>query len=199
MTEQEWQKQDPLQLFSAWLKEAKECTAIREPTAMAVATNCPSLGLSNRIVLLKSFSAEGFVFFTNYDSSKGKSLDEQPEAAAVFYWDALAKQVRLVGSVSKTTRAESEKYWNSRARESQLSQYISKQSDPVADRATLEKLVKDADQKFRDQSVPCPENWGGYVLKPQQIEFWQARPGRLHDRFVFTVANRDWTSRRLYP
>lgn len=199
------QNQDPLQLFELWLDEAKSCTSIREPTAMALATHSAAHGIANRIVLLKDFSLSGFTFYTNYDSAKGRDLIENASAAAVFFWDPLGKQVRIRGPVAKTTRQVSEHYWSTRPRESQLSQCVSRQSQPVADRKTLESLVEEAEKKFGAKSIPCPQNWGGFNLIPTELEFWQTRPGRLHDRFLFQrpaaahPTNVHWGVQRLYP
>lgn len=202
MKEEAWKKQNPFVLFDSWLKEAKAHAGIREATAMSVATMSKERGLSNRIVLLKRISENGLVFFTNYLSHKGHDLDENPYAAALFYWDPLERQVRINGIIKKTSRTESEKYWASRPRDSQLSQYVSKQSEPVESRERLEKLVQTADEKFQTKPIPCPEHWGGYILEPLEFEFWQARPGRLHDRLCFRrtkAADSIWTAQRLYP
>ncbi len=131
MRDDQWKAQNPVTLFSQWLIEAETDESVREPTAMALATYSKAKGVSNRIVLLKGFSEKGFIFYTNYQSHKGLDLSETPRAAALFYWDPLAKQVRISGAVKQVNREESEKYWGSRARESQLSQYISKQSQIV--------------------------------------------------------------------
>lgn len=189
----------PLHIFDLWMTEAKTNGLIREPTAMCVATGNAAGELHVRTVLCKHWSNDGFVFFTNYQSQKGRDLAERPNAAAVFYWDPLARQIKLSGEVQKTTRAESEQYWASRPRESQLSQYISHQSQPVASREAMEEAWKQADIKFKDREIPCPENWGGFVLRPQVIEFWVGQPGRLHDRYEYRKSETHWTFRRLYP
>ena len=181
------------------MEAAKSNPAIKEPTAMSVATASSLANLHLRVVLCKSWSRDGFVFFTNYQSRKGRDLLQNQNAAALFYWDPLFRQVKISGSVQKTSRAESEAYWNSRPRESQLSQYISQQSTPVNGRETLESAWRQAEQKFHLQPIPCPEHWGGYTLSPREIEFWIGRPNRLHDRFIFEKSRENWTFRRLSP
>lgn len=199
MRDEDWKKQDPLELFAAWFKDAKATPSIREPSAMALATVSRAGLVDNRIVLLKDFSDEGFVFYTNYNSPKGRALDETHKAAATFYWDPVARQCRLRGAISRVPRPLSEAYWNSRARDSQLSQYISHQSEPVTSREELEALVHKADEKFKASPIPCPPHWGGYSLTPVEVEFWEGRPGRLHDRFLFRKSSQGWACTRLCP
>jgi pyridoxamine 5'-phosphate oxidase len=190
---------NPMTLFDEWMLEAKSNKGIREATAMALATLSAGGDLSNRVVLCKSWSEDGFVFYTNYTSRKGTDLAANPKAAAVFYWDALFRQVKITGTVTKTSREESEAYWNSRPRDSQLSQYVSRQSEEIGSREELESAWNEADKKFRSTEIPCPIHWGGYVLQFSSIEFWIGRPGRLHDRFTFEKAGPNWTFRRLCP
>jgi len=202
MKAEAWKNQNPFALFDTWLKEAKAHPSIRDATAMSVATYSNGHDIRNRILLLKEFSERGFVFYSNYLSPKGHELNDHPVAALLFYWDPMERQVRIHGPVKKTSREQSEKYWASRPRESQLSQFISKQSEPVESRETLEKLVLEADEKFKTKPIPCPEHWGGYLLEPLEFEFWQGRPGRLHDRMVFhrtKASSEDWSTKRLYP
>ncbi len=181
------------------MDEAKANPAIREPTAMSVATASALDGLHLRVVLCKSWAADGFVFYTNYLSRKGLDLKQNPNAAAVFYWDPLFRQVKISGPVHKTSRLDSEAYWSSRPRESQLSQYISRQSQTVASRDELESAWQKAELEWRDKAILCPEHWGGYTLTPNEIEFWTGRPNRLHDRFIFEKTGKSWTYRRLAP
>jgi pyridoxamine 5'-phosphate oxidase len=188
----------PLEIFKSWMAEAKQNSQIREATAMSLAT-ASSSHLNARIVLCKDWSAEGFTFFTNYQSRKGLDLQHNPQAAAVFYWDPLFRQICISGTVAQTSRDISENYWNSRARESQLSQYISQQSKSVDSRASLEAAWTRAEAEFKGRPIPCPLHWGGYQLTPQRIEFWVGQAGRLHDRYEFEKANKSWTFRRLYP
>lgn len=193
-------QENPLATFKNWFEEVQKQGVMKEPRAMALATLSPQGELHNRIVLLKQITDDGdLIFFTNYSSSKGKDLLENPRAEALFYWDHWQRQVRISGSVKRTERKVSEEYWNSRPPESQYSQYISKQSQPVKDRATLEQEVEKARRQFGNGSVPCPEHWGGYVLHPERVELWIAGFGRLHDRFEFLRQSKGWTSHRLYP
>ena len=190
---------NPFKIFETWLAEAKTHPGIKEATAMAFATVGATGDLHNRIVLLKDFSDQGFTFFTNYASLKGQDLKSHPKAAAVFYWDPMFRQVKISGRVEKVERSISEAYWASRPRESQISQFISKQSQPVDSRETLDNEWAKAEVEFRGREIPCPADWGGYLIVPQLIEFWIGRAGRLHDRLVFEKHNSAWTFRRLYP
>ncbi len=192
-------KSQPLQIFTTWMNEAKQVPAICEATSMTLATINPEGKLHARVVLCKSWSDTGFTFFTNYSSRKGLDLQHSPEAAGIFFWDPLFRQVKLSGRVSKVSRQESEEYWRSRPRDSQLSQYASQQSKEVGSREELERVWLATEQKFSGQNVPCPETWGGYLLVPETIEFWLGRPNRFHDRFEFQKSGNHWTFRRLYP
>jgi pyridoxamine 5'-phosphate oxidase len=154
---------------------------------------------SSRNVLLKGADERGFIFFTNYDSRKGRELSENPNASLTFYWADLERQVCVAGLVQKISPEESEKYFKSRPRGSQLAAWASNQSDAVADRAALEAKWSEMEKKFPDD-VPLPPNWGGFVLKPERIEFWQGRASRLHDRFCYTrQKNNSWKLERLAP
>jgi pyridoxamine 5'-phosphate oxidase len=189
----------PLRIFEHWLSEASDHPHIKEPTAFTLAT-AGAAGMPHaRVVLCKSWSEEGFVFYTNYRSQKGQDLTVNPGAAAVFYWDPLHRQVRVGGSIEKTSRQVSEDYWRSRGRDSQLSQYISRQSQEAPSRETLENAWREAESEFAGRDIPCPAHWGGYILRPKTMEFWIGRPGRLHDRHEFEKSDRGWTYRRLYP
>jgi pyridoxamine 5'-phosphate oxidase len=190
-------------LFDRWMGEARASSAIREPMAMAVSTRSESSygseQLHSRMVLCKQWSELGFVFFTNYNSRKGLDLQHHAEMAALFYWDPLARQVLISGTASKTSREDSVAYWNTRPRESQLSQFISAQSQPLESREKLEKAWEAADVQFKSTPIPCPEHWGGYLIRPNRIEFWVGRTGRLHDRYQFEKSGNHWTFLRLYP
>jgi len=154
---------------------------------------------SSRNVLLKGVDERGFIFFTNYDSRKGRELSENPNASLTFYWVELERQVCVAGSVGKISREESEAYFKSRPRGSKLAAWASNQSDVVEDRAALEAKWNEMEKKFPNK-VPLPPNWGGFVLKPDRIEFWQGRPSRLHDRFCYTrQKNNSWKLERLAP
>lgn len=191
-------KSNPLEVFSEWMNLA-QTQSIREPTAMSVASASPTGELHARIVLCKKWSEEGFVFYTNYDSRKGHDIALNPQVNLLFYWDPLFRQIKISGTAEKGSREDSVAYWRSRPRESQLSQYISRQSQPISSRKELEDLWKKAESRFAGQEVPCPEHWGGYLVRPQKIEFWIGRPNRLHDTFEFEKTNSHWTFRRLSP
>lgn len=178
---------------------AKNTPGIREATAMTV-TTADSLGnLHSRVVLCKKWSEEGFVFYTNYLSRKGRELDRNSHAALLFYFDPLFRQIKISGTAEKTSREDSEAYWRSRSRESQLSQFVSRQSEAVSSRAELDALWAAAEKQFTGREVPCPAHWGGYLVRPKAIEFWLGRPNRFHDRFEFEKAPAGWTFRRLCP
>ncbi len=190
---------NPISLFSEWLNVASTTPGIQQPNAMALATRGSDGLLHNRVVLCKDWGAEGFTFYTNYKSRKGKDLDFDAHASSVFYWDPLFKQILISGSVIKLPHSVAETYWRQRPRESQLSQHISIQSEPVDSRSTLERKWDEAEKEFAGREIPCPPHWGGYLLQPKTIEFWIGQPGRLHDRFQFEKSASGWTFRRLYP
>jgi pyridoxamine 5'-phosphate oxidase len=168
--------------------------------AMTLATVDKSGKSSARTVLLKTVDERGFIFFTNYASRKGRELAENPNASLVFYWQQLERQVCVAGLVKKISRVESEKYFKSRPRDSRLAAWASNQSDVVKDRTALEAKWNEMSAKFPGEEIPLPPNWGGYGLKPERIEFWQGRPGRLHDRFQYTrQKNNSWKLERLAP
>lgn len=190
---------NPISAFETWLKEARAHSGIRDADAMAVATVNAKGEIHNRVVLCKDWSEDGFTFYTNYKSEKGQDLAANPRAGAVFFWDPLHRQVRISGAVTQTNRQVSEAYWRSRPFESQLSQYISRQSETVGSREDLEKAWSEAEAKFNGREIPCPEHWGGYVIRPERMEFWVGQPNRLHDRYVYEKIRSHWTFRRLYP
>jgi pyridoxamine 5'-phosphate oxidase len=192
---------NPIEQFQKWFEQATKVLAQKEidVNAATLATADKSGKTSARIVLLKNLDERGFTFFTNYDSRKGCELAENPNASLVFYWQQLERQVCIAGSVEKNSREESENYFKSRPRGSQLAAWASNQSDVVANRATLEAKLSEMEKKFPIE-VPLPPNWGGYVLKPERIEFWQGRASRLHDRFCYTFQkNNLWKLERLAP
>lgn len=189
----------PLDVFDHWMNEAKAHPGIKDANAMALATLGEGGAIHNRVVLCKDWSTAGLSFYTNYLSQKGTELAHHPHAGAVFFWDPMARQIRVSGPVSKLPVENSESYWRTRPRESQLSQWISKQSKTVGSRAELERLKAAAEQEFAGREVPCPTHWGGYLLQINVIEFWLGQPGRLHDRYLFEKAKSGWTFRRLYP
>ena len=189
---------DPLTLFRTWLDEARASDAL-EPEAMAVATATPDGAPSVRMVLLKGHDERGIVFFTNYASRKGDELESNPQAALLFHWPALGRQVRIEGPVTRVDRAESEAYALSRPRASQLSALASPQSRPVPDREWLERRVEELDRELAGAELPVREDWGGYRLHPEAWEFWQHRDNRLHDRHRYERAAGGWTVERLAP
>src|SRR5947209_13568313 len=190
---------DPIKQFSNWFTAAIEA-GIRDVNAMSLATASHDTKPSVRIVLLKGFDQDGFIFFTNYESEKGKQLEENPYAALAFYWIELDRQIRIGGKVEKTSRKESQTYFHSRPVGSQLSAWASRQSEVLDGRRVLEGRMEEMTERFGGKPIPLPSHWGGYRVKPEVIEFWQGRPNRLHDRFRYTRhAGRNWMIERLAP
>lgn len=189
---------DPIDLFRAWFQAAGE-SGILLPEAVALATSTPDGMPSARMVLLKDVDASGFTFFTNYESHKARELEANPKAALCFHWAVLQRQVRVAGSVARVTKEESEAYFRTRGRGSQLGAWASRQSEPLTSRDDLERRAREAEQRFAGGEVPLPPFWGGYRLEPARIEFWQGRANRLHDRLVFLRERGGWTTQRLYP
>jgi pyridoxamine 5'-phosphate oxidase len=189
---------DPLQQFRSWLDTAIRLE-LKDATAMALATATLDAVPSVRIVLLKACDEQGFSFFTDYRSRKGRELTDNPVASAVFHWRELDRQVRLTGSVSKVSRNVSLDYFRSRPQASQLAAAISRQSSQVSDRATLERALAKLAAERAEGEVPIPEQWGGYLLRPEHYEFWQGREGRLHDRFSYSRSSDGWRIERLQP
>lgn len=189
---------DPLHLFARWYREAEKA-AIFLPESMALATATPDGRPSVRFVLLKAYDERGFVFYSNYRSRKAEELEANPEASLIFHWAILERQVRLEGRVERISTEESEAYFHSRPRGSQIGAWASHQSEPMESRRILEEQVKKYTEEFRGQEVPLPPFWGGYRLAPRTMEFWQGRVNRLHDRIQFTRAGSGWTRTRLYP
>jgi len=189
---------DPLALFHRWFQDANR-SGIYLPESMALGTATPDGKPSVRFVLLKGYDERGFVFYTNYRSRKAAELEANPEATLIFHWAILQRQVRLEGAVQRITPEESEKYFHSRARGSQIGAWASAQSEPLSARAELEGRVKKYEAEFKAGEVPLPDFWGGYRLDPRSIEFWQGRADRLHDRIKFSREVEVWTRIRLYP
>lgn len=191
---------EPFGPFETWFAEAKAAEP-RDPDAMAIATVDPD-GLPNvRMVLLKAWGPEGFVFFTNSESAKGNELDGQKKAALVFYWKSLSRQFRSRGPIERVTPAESDAYFSSRPKGAQIGAWASQQSRPLTSMETLEQAVAKQTEKFGNGSVPRPAHWLGYRLVPLEVEFWSEKPFRLHERIRFRRENAkaEWTRERLYP
>lgn len=191
------QQKDPIVILEQWLEDAKS-TNLRNPNAFVVSTVANGQP-SSRVVLVKEIKNDAIVFYTNYLSRKGREIADNPLAAANFHWDALGRQICICGSLAKNSREESVVYWNSRPRESRIAQYVSHQSEAVPDRDTLEDLFREAEQKFAEKDIPCPEHWGGYLLSITEIEFWIADPRRFHDRFQYIKREGTWFGQRLSP
>jgi pyridoxamine 5'-phosphate oxidase len=191
-------KRNPFEQFELWLAEAIG-EAVEEPNAMTITTATKTGKPSSRIVLLRGFDRKGFVFYTNYDSQKGREIAENPQASILFFWAKLERQVRIDGSISKVTRRHAEEYFATRPRESQIGAWASLQSSVISSRAELEEKIAALEREFAGREVPCPENWGGYALKPDAFEFWQGGKSRLHDRLRYTKTKSAWKIERLSP
>lgn len=190
---------DPIQQFNRWFNDAQAADLI-EPNAMVLATCTPAGKPSARVVLLKEFGNDGFVFYTNYLSRKGRELERNRFAAVTFYWAELERQVRIEGIVAKTEQSQSEQYFSSRPRASRLGAWVSQQSDVVSSREDIEATLEELEERFSgEDEIPTPEHWGGYRLEPEVLEFWQGRPNRLHDRLVYRKSGDAWILERLWP
>lgn len=190
---------NPFKMFEQWFQEASEAEPVL-PEAVSLATATREGRLSSRMVLLKDFDETGFVFYTNYESRKGMELAENPNAALVFYWRQLERQICITGTVSKVSREESEAYFRTRPRGSQIGALTSSQSRVVASREVLEKRFQQLMAEYEGREVPVPSYWGGYRLSPDTIEFWQGRSDRLHDRFLYKrQSGGPWQLERLSP
>jgi len=188
----------PFTQFASWYSEAEQ-SGINLPNAMTLATATQDGIPSARMVLLKGFDEHGFTFFTNYESQKGRELAENPHVALVFYWEPLNRQIRIAGQVAKLTPAESDEYFQTRPRGSQIAVWVSHQSTVIEDRTILDSRYEDFVAQFEDNSILRPRYWGGYRLTPRTIEFWQSSPNRLHDRFRYTRQAEGWLIERLAP
>ena len=189
---------DPIGLFGEWFEQAKE-SGILLPESASLATASRDGVPSSRMVLLKSFAADGFVFFTNYGSRKAREMDENPKASLLLHWVVLERQVRVEGSVERISAEASAAYFRTRTRGSQIGAWASRQSEELEDRSVLKKQAEEIERRFKGQEIPFPTFWGGYRVIPEHIEFWQGRLNRLHDRLLFTKAGEGWAARRVYP
>ena len=189
---------DPIKQFQSWFEDAI-AAKLPLPEAMTLATATRDGKPSARMVLLKQVDEEGFVFFTNYKSAKAEQLDANPYAALVFYWSQLDRQVRVEGSVVRVSAEESGDYFRTRPRESQIGAWASAQSEVISGRDVLEQRARELEDLYRNREVDCPEYWGGYRLKPERIEFWKSRIGRLHDRILYERISTGWAISRLAP
>jgi len=189
---------DPVEQFRVWFDQAVTA-GLPDANAMTLATTKPDGRPSARVVLLKHFDANGFLFFTNYQSRKGRELAKNPAAALLFFWPQLERQVRIEGMVTFTSAEESDVYFRGRPLESRLGACASPQSEVVSDRGELERLLAEVRAHCPGEEVPRPPHWGGYRLTPDLFEFWQGRPGRLHDRLEYFRAGGAWRLRRLAP
>lgn len=192
-------KENPIEQFRDWFLDASENPSVSEANAMAVSTleedGCPR----TRMVLLKEYTYEGFIFYTNYDSRKGKAIEKTHKACLHFFWPGLERQIIIKANLEKIAKNLSDGYFHSRPKGSQIGAAVSPQSQEIPNRMFLEEKLKVLEQEYENKEVPRPENWGGYIAKPYEIEFWQGRPNRLHDRIIYTLEDFDWKISRLAP
>lgn len=196
--EKDTAREDPFEQFELWLTEAI-AKDLHEPNAMVLSTADDSGRPSSRVVLLRGFDQQGFTFFTNYDSRKAAEIAKNPQAALLFYWADLSKQVRVEGSIAKAPEQISDEYFASRPRASQLGAIASPQSSVIENRLQLEEKYAALKDEYGDHEIARPENWGGYIVKPDLFEFWQGRASRLHDRLRYTRSGDEWSIERLAP
>lgn len=191
---------NPMQLFQTWFYETEQSDSVDEPNAMTVAT----IGLDgypkSRVVLLKKYTHEGFIFYTNYDSEKGRAISHNPNVCISFFWPAMERQIIIKGKAQKIAENLSDGYFESRPDGSKLGAIASAQSAVIPSREVLETRLKDLEEAYRGKEIPRPQNWGGYLIAPVSMEFWQGRPNRLHDRLLYTLQpGLDWKLERLAP
>lgn len=189
---------NPFKQFEIWFEEAKKI-GLKDPNAMNVASATKSGIPSSRMVLLKAYSEEGFIFYTNYTSRKSGEILDNPIVALNFFWDALERQIRIEGEIKKVEKEVSDAYFNSRSRLSQLGAHASNQSQIIENYEELTDKLNSFDEKYKDKDIPRPDHWGGFIVIPSTIEFWQGHDGRLHDRLKFEKENTNWVLKRLSP
>lgn len=190
---------DPIKLLKTWMNTAEAHPAIQSANAALLSTLNSNKKISSRTVLIKEITKDSLIFYTNQTSCKGRQLKQNNQCALHFYWDPLFRQISIQGKARPAPKEKALSYWETRPAESQLSQWVSKQSSPLKDRETLEQAVQTARLQFRNKKIPCPEHWIGYSIQVEQIEFWVGRDHRLHDRFLFTKQKNQWSTQRLYP
>jgi pyridoxamine 5'-phosphate oxidase len=193
----------PLQKFSEWFAEAqaiskKNKKTFQHPEAFVLSSGQENQ-ISSRVLLMKEIRKDGLIFYSNYTSRKGRDMQSNPNVALNFFWQPLFRQVNFRGTIQKLSKAKSLQYWRIRPRESQISQYVSQQSQPVQSRELLDQLWMSAENKFKGKEIPLPKNWGGYLFLPTYVEFWIGREGRFHDRHTYTLKNKKWQYERLFP
>ena len=189
---------NPFKQFEIWFEEAKKI-GLKDPNAMNVASATKSGIPSSRMVLLKAYSEEGFIFYTNYTSRKSGEILDNPIVALNFFWDALERQIRIEGEIKKVDKEVSDAYFNSRSRLSQLGAHASNQSQIIENYEELTNKLNSFDEQYKDKDIPRPNHWGGFIVIPSSIEFWQGHDGRLHDRLKFEKENNNWVLKRLSP
>lgn len=190
---------DPMTLFQKWFKEVEESGGVEETNAMTVST----IGLDgfpkNRVVLLKKYTNDGFIFYTNYESEKGQAIIANPNVCISFFWPNLERQIIIKGNAERITKVQSDAYFESRPDGSKLGALVSDQSQVILSRDVLEERLKTLKKEYENKKIERPDSWGGYIIKPVSIEFWQGRPNRLHDRIRYTIEGEDWKIDRLAP
>lgn len=189
----------PFILFKDWFDEVQSKGKEQETNAMTLSTQQPDGGVASRVVLLKEVSDEGFVFYTNYNSSKGQSIEHNNQVCISFFWQSMERQVIIQGTATKLPPEASDQYFQSRPRGSQMGAHVSNQSEVIENRFTLEKRLKFLEDQYKNKLIPRPTHWGGYVVSPHSIEFWQGRTNRLHDRLVYIQKSSTWVIKRLSP
>ena len=189
---------NPFKQFEIWFEEAKKI-GLKDPNAMNVASATKNGVPSSRMVLLKAYSEQGFIFYTNYTSRKSGEILDNPIVALNFFWDALERQIRIEGEIKKVDKEVSDAYFNSRSRLSQLGAHASNQSQIIENYEELTNKLNSFDEQYKDKDIPRPDHWGGFIVIPSSIEFWQGHDGRLHDRLKFEKENNNWVIKRLSP
>ena len=189
---------NPFKQFEIWFEEAKKI-GLKDPNAMNVASATKNGIPSSRMVLLKAYNEQGFIFYTNYSSRKSSEIIDNPIVALNFFWDALERQIRIEGEIKKVDKEVSDAYFNSRSRLSQLGAHASNQSQIIGNYEELTDKLNSFDEQYKDKDIPRPDHWGGFIVIPSSIEFWQGHDGRLHDRLKFEKENDNWAMKRLSP